>query len=326
MPKPLRLLAIAGIALVLTACQSAPQDKLVAGGCEPTASGSVSESVTVTGLRLSTPVVDFAHGLAPTTTERSVVKQGEGRIAKEGALVTFAYSAFNGADGKKLDSVGYEDPYTQATVDDSTMLPGLAKALRCGTAGSRLVAVIPPADAFGAEGNKQFGIAAHDSIVFVIDVVAVASDRADGKKQEPVAGMPRVEIGVLGEPRITIPNSTPPTAAQTALLKRGAGTKVVEGATVTIEYSGVLWSTGETFDSSWMRDDLVQLPTTSFIPGFAAALVGQTVGSQVLVVIPPELGYGTAGKPEAGISGTDTLVFVIDILAVVQPPGEPAAG
>ena len=51
------------------------------------------------------------------------------------------------------------------------------------------------------------------------------------------------------------------------------------------------------------------------IAGWDEGLVGQTVGSQVLLVIPPEQGYGSEGNPDAGISGTDTLVFVVDILA-----------
>jgi peptidylprolyl isomerase len=50
------------------------------------------------------------------------------------------------------------------------------------------------------------------------------------------------------------------------------------------------------------------------VPGFKKALVGQTVGSQVVAVIPPADGYGSDGNSQAGIKGTDTLVFVIDIL------------
>ncbi len=42
--------------------------------------------------------------------------------------------------------------------------------------------------------------------------------------------------------------------------------------------------------------------------------MGQTIGSQVLLVIPPADGYGTSGNSQAGISGTDTLVFVVDLL------------
>ncbi len=51
------------------------------------------------------------------------------------------------------------------------------------------------------------------------------------------------------------------------------------------------------------------------IPGWDETLVGQTVGSQLILVIPPEQGYGSEGNANAGISGTDTLVFVVDILA-----------
>jgi predicted sulfurtransferase len=54
-------------------------------------------------------------------------------------------------------------------------------------------------------------------------------------------------------------------------------------------------------------------------PDAAAAhrdeLVGKTVGSRVLMVVPPADGYGAAGSPPK-ISGTDTLVFVVDILGV----------
>ena len=53
------------------------------------------------------------------------------------------------------------------------------------------------------------------------------------------------------------------------------------------------------------------------IKGWETGLVGQTVGSRVLLVVPPADGYGTAGDSQAGIKGTDTLVFVVDILAAV---------
>ena len=49
---------------------------------------------------------------------------------------------------------------------------------------------------------------------------------------------------------------------------------------------------------------------------FDEGLVGQTIGSRVLLVIPPDKGYGTDGKAQAGIAGTDTLIFVVDLLLV----------
>ena len=319
MPKtPVVALAVA--ALLLTGCQSPPNDNPTGHGCEPTAPGQASDSVRVSGGEQSAPNARFGGLVAPGRTERTVLDAGHGRIADVGDLVTFAYAAYNGSSGDVIDTVGYGTPYSQATVDDTSMMVGLQKALLCSTPGSRLAVVIPPSEAFGDAGNEQFGIAADAAIVFVIDVVDVAADRADGKTQPVMDSLPEVKVGATGEPEITIPPKSPPTEFSATVLKKGAGEPVTEGGTVTVEYSGVDWSSGRTFDSSWRRHELVQLPTTSFVKGFGDALVGQSVGSQVLAIVPPALGYGPDGNPKFGISSTDTMVFVIDILAVVQPP------
>jgi peptidylprolyl isomerase len=56
------------------------------------------------------------------------------------------------------------------------------------------------------------------------------------------------------------------------------------------------------------------------IPGWDKGLVGQTAGSRVMLSIPPAEGYGKSGASQAGIKGTDTLVFVVDILDTITPP------
>ena len=78
----------------------------------------------------------------------------------------------------------------------------------------------------------------------------------------------------------------------------------------------MIYRTGKQFDSSWDRGAPADfaIGTGKVIPGWDAGLVGQTVGSQVLLVVPPDQGYGASGNSQAGISGTDTLVFVVDIL------------
>ena len=50
------------------------------------------------------------------------------------------------------------------------LLPGLETALIGQKLGSRVLAVIPPKDAFGTTGNSQEGIGANDTLVFVIDM------------------------------------------------------------------------------------------------------------------------------------------------------------
>jgi peptidylprolyl isomerase len=138
--------------------------------------------------------------------------------------------------------------------------------------------------------------------------------------QEPVAGLPTVTLADDGKPTVSIPDADAPTELAVSVLQKGAGAVVAEGDTVTLEYTGVNWDTGKTFDSSWTTSGPTSFATTAVVKGFGTALVGQTVGSQVLAVIPPALGYGAAGNDAAGISGTDTLVFVVDILATAPTP------
>jgi FKBP-type peptidyl-prolyl cis-trans isomerase len=115
---------------------------------------------------------------------------------------------------------------------------------------------------------------------------------------------------------VTVPEADAPTELGVETLIKGDGATVQAGDTVTVQYQGVIWNTGEIFDESWSRGAPATFSTDQVITGFADGMVGQTVGSQTVVVIPPADGYGEAGAPQAGISGTDTLVFVIDILAV----------
>jgi FKBP-type peptidyl-prolyl cis-trans isomerase len=139
--------------------------------------------------------------------------------------------------------------------------------------------------------------------------------RASGEAQEPQAGFPTVELDSDGRPTVTLPGTEAPADLQVETLIKGDGPVVEDGAQVTVQYQGSLWKDGSVFDESWARGEPATFGTGQVIPGFAAGIVGQTIGSQTLVVIPPAEGYGEAGAPQAGIAGDDTLVFVIDILA-----------
>ena len=55
------------------------------------------------------------------------------------------------------------------------------------------------------------------------------------------------------------------------------------------------------------------------MPGWDVGLVGVPVGSRVMLSLPPADGYGSAGNTSAGITSTDTLVFVVDIVQAITP-------
>ena len=189
--------------------------------------------------------------------------------------------------------------------------------------GSRVLAVIPPADGFGSTGNSSEGIGATDTLVFVIDMDSTfATGSVSGTQTSNAGGsLPTVTAPAAKStagPTIKIPAKTnPPTTLQVKTLIKGNGAVVKKGQDIAVQYTGVIWRTGKVFDSSWSR----QTPLTTVIgegqviPGWDTGLVGQTVGSRVLLVIPPKDGYGSSGASQAGIKGTDTLVFVVDILA-----------
>ncbi len=72
------------------------------------------------------------------------------------------------------------------------------------------------------------------------------------------------------------------------------------------------WDTGEVFDSSWQNGAPISIAGNTYVEGFIQALEGQKVGSQVLVVIPPALGYGEEASDQNPLAG-QTLVFVVEI-------------
>ena len=82
---------------------------------------------------------------------------------------------------------------------------------------------------------------------------------------------------------------------------------------VRVHYTGVVWDEDEAFDTTWDGEP-ASLTLDGVVPGFAQALEGQTVGSQVMVVVPPDQGYGD--QAQGAIPADSTLVFVIDILGL----------
>ena len=319
--RTLSILTAALIVTGLAACSSGsptPSSSASAAACQNVKAGSASKAVKVEGDFRQAPTVTFDAPLKASGIQRSVLIKGDGSEAKTGASVDIALAAYNGATGKELTpAVGFGDQSPQTiAVDDKTYVPGLVRGVECLPVGTRVVMAAPAKDAFGSMDLSQLSLTEKDSVVFVIDIVGIAVTRATGSPVAPESGFPTVKLGKDGAPTITIPKTDPPTETKSTLLKQGDGDTVQEGDTVTIQYSGVLWRTGKVFDSTWSKGQTYSGAASGFVPGFSKSIVGQKVGSQVLIVIPPADGYGDAGSGE--IKGTDTMVFVVDILKTAR--------
>jgi peptidylprolyl isomerase len=309
----------AAVAAVAVLCST-----LVAvAGCS--GAGSTVDGLTVTGAFGRQPTVAIpkktpGSGLAVGTTV-----SGKGTTIGNGDLVVAQYVGYrwSGTTSRLV-----ADSYTSGqpgTFPYGQLVSGLNTALSGKKVGSRVVAVIPPSDGYGTSGDTQMQISGSDSIVLVLDLLAAypKTATAHGRSAPPGtyagARMPTVANAVAGQaPAITIPARKAPSALTVETLVHGSGATVRSDDLVVFQEKGELWRDGQVIASTWQggRPDSVVVGEHQMITGWERAVLGQTVGSQVLAVVPPSQGYGKAGHPASHIKSTDTLVFVIDIIAV----------
>ncbi|MBD8059643.1 FKBP-type peptidyl-prolyl cis-trans isomerase [Cellulomonas sp. JH27-2] len=129
------------------------------------------------------------------------------------------------------------------------------------------------------------------------------------------AALPEVSGSYGSKPTLAFPDGSASDELEVLVLSRGDGALVEAGDDIEVHYLGQSWN-GGVFDNSYDRGSSISFPigVGAVIAGWDEGLVGQQVGSRVLLSIPSHLGYGDRGVPQAGIKGGDTLVFVVDIV------------
>jgi len=267
------------------------------------------------------PVITIPNGKpSPDMIVRTVIP-GHGPVIQSGDYVLFNVQGKVWAgDREVVDS--YTDRQPQGLPLRSPSALPAWRRLAGQRVGSRVLMVVPPRDGFGRRGDPQANVVGTDTLVFVFDLLGAMREKAHAGgtvvPYHPGPDLPRVGWGSRG-PVITPPAAVRPPAALTRrILVRGHGQPVRKGQTVVVQYTGVVWRTGKTFDSSWARGfpESFLLGAGQVIPGWERGLAGVPAGSRVLLVLPPGLGYGQAGNPP-DVDGHDTLIFVVDILAAL---------
>lgn len=307
------LSAAALTALVLAGCTSAPEPSESPASADPSVSdaalceavadsGEASDAVTVEGAAGEPAEVTFEFPLDIPALQSTVIDEGSGEPVEAGQLVSYALSAFSADTGEKLGDIGYgETPVLPAQISAENPI---GQIIGCAAPGARVVATFPPSESAGGE-------------VYVFDFLGVVPNAAWGEEQPAVDGMPTVELAEDGTPSVTLPDGDIPTEFEKATLKEGDGQVVEPGDAVLVQYHGVSWDTGEVFDQSWGGQPFTFSTSGGVVQGFADAVLGETVGSQVIAILPPAVAYGEGEINDADLTG-QTLVFVIDILGV-QP-------
>jgi peptidylprolyl isomerase len=276
-------------------------------------------SIAVSGAFGAKPTVTIPKINPPATLQVHQLISGHGtRVAKgDLAVADLTTYSWSGTTTKKISdlSTGHPQPLTVGST-----VPGLDQSLEGSRVGSRLLITVPPKEGFGSKGDSQLGVTGKDTLVLVVDVLGSYQKTAGAHgTAEAVSGtgLPTVGNASPGSaPPVHIPSTNPPTTLQVQTLIQGTGPVVKKDTLLVAQYEGVNWRTGKVFDSSWQRHapDGFEIGAGQVIKGWDDGLVGKRVGSRILLVVPPADGYGKQGSSSAGIKGTDTLVFVVDIL------------
>jgi peptidylprolyl isomerase len=309
--KFLAILAALVLLPTLTACSPAAKNF-----CDPYVTGKSMDKLKVSDNFGSKPTIDFSSPLSSKVIETKVIKEGAGPAIVGKQYVRFDYSIVNGSTNKSLGQSTYDSAKGEAqflatgtTVDICHGLTGVKE-------GSRVAILVPAGMATTSDTDQ---IKATDSVLFVIDVHKVYLQTTSNNVRATDSGMPTVVFAPDGTPGVTMPKTAAPSELKLNTLVDGSGAPITLGDTVTLNYSGFLWESGDVFDSSWTngKPEQFQITEGGLIEGFVKALVGAKLGSKLVVVIPPDLGYGAQGNNT--IPGNATLVFVIEVLGIDKP-------
>jgi len=267
-----------------------------ASGAACSTGGAASESVSVDGemgelltLTSETPL-PTVEGL-----QRSVLVEGEKTAFPAGDDARASVTIFNGKTGETINHLA-----AGPLPNDAEQLQGADwayEAVRCAAEGQRVAIVVPAGDAVGGDPADQgfTDVAKDDPFVFVLDFLAPYDQFAECESLTPRDEQyPEVDLGDgTSEPTITIPECMEaPEELEIEVLVEGDGAVVAADQNIMTNYVGVYWNGAERFDGSW-NETGVQFSTAAgaLIDGFTQAMVGQKIGSTILVTVPSELGY-----------------------------------
>lgn len=122
----------------------------------------------------------------------------------------------------------------------------------------------------------------------------------------------------IEKPEIDFPEGPVPSDLQIVDIWEGDGPEAKAGATVSVHYVGVAFSTGEEFDASWNRGTPLQfqLGAGQVIAGWDQGVQGMKVGGRRRLTIPSHLAYGERGAGGGRIAPGEALIFVCDLVGV----------
>ena len=295
------------------------------------------EAVTVDGEVGAAPTVTWKQRMSAGAIEAETLIEGDGAPIADGDDVFVNFLLADGfTRSTAVDTFGAETAGIRLTVGADAAEPQvfndlvasvLGEQVKAGlTRGSRLVVTGDTPAIFGELALSPVvameGIGNEDGLLLVADVLDVEQLPApEGEQSTPPGWAPKILFGDAGIPTgfdfegLAKPEKT----LLAATLKKGTGDTVEKGDLLVADYVGQVYDADAAFDESYSKDKepiATPIGLGQVVNGWDEKLVGMTVGSRVLLRIPPADGYGAQGQGDTIPPGS-TLYFVVDILASI---------
>lgn len=293
---------------------SPPPPKIVDGPLPPITAGTKFGEKPTVAKGTGEPSKDLAV--------RTVIA-GNGRPVAENDFIKANYLGQIWSTGKVFDNSYDRNPLVLQLAQGS-IIDGWRYALTGKKIGSRVEIAVPPTWGYGPSGNEQAGIKGTDTLVFVIDLLDSYNTKSSAKGKvvpQTDPALPKVATNTDGnQPKVTLPKADPPKKLVSNYIIEGDGDEVTRKQAVLCQFQGLEWQGGRTFQKTYGSGRLSQFSVEQMeqvVKGLAQGITGKKVGSRVLIVVPPDLGYGDNPPSGSGIKKGATLVFTVDILAAM---------
>ena len=271
-------------------------------------SGDTMQGVSASGKLGSKPDISFKTPFKVENQTHQVIQNGNGEVIRDGDRVCTRSLALDAKTGKVINSTWDQSSPECSIVISKKSIPAYYDTFKGLKVNSTVAVGI---DESGSGSSK-----ATESYIMALTFVSRSKNltRAQGQKVTDLpSDLPKISLDDKGKPSLDLNGYQPKGGLVVQPLIKGKGAKVGQHQSVSANYTGWLASDGKQFDSSWDRGQASDFSLDQVVKGWQQGLAGQTVGSQVLLVIPPDLGYGS--QQQQKIPANSTLIFVVDILA-----------
>jgi len=300
---------LTAVGLLLSGCSGNSQDTAATDSpanpavpADPAADAAALAQVTVMGAAGQEPVVQFNTPFSVTANTARLVQPGDGDVILMGTAVAVNVITFDGTTGQQ-EGNSYGKSPNLLVVDETGMPDKLLEVVVGAQVGARVLLAGPT-----GEGTNLWAL----EIVEVMELPALR----DGEEVALEAGLPDIDYvdsyttdGLM--PVLRPAAGAPPTELVVQPLIVGTGAKITPESKLVVQAAGWLWD-GTPFTNSWEAGVGFPVTLSGTIQGWRQGLVGQPIGSQIMLIVPPDLAYGSEGRDN--IPADSTLIFIIDII------------